>query len=142
MPTLIRSKLSPFKWIQLDCAPSPPLKLTHGARNGIVIGTVAFTLVVLGVITWIVPLKALQVLRRPLDLFELYGWLGFVLLLFGSRTTWRTEAYVLGKVNDSDALEFKKYVQDECTMISVAVCLFFITIKTSYQYSNPSSRQQ
>jgi hypothetical protein len=63
----------------------------------------------------------IQPLRRPIDLFDLYGVSGIFLYLFGSRTTWRTEAHVLGTVSDDDALNFKKSVQDECTMISVAV---------------------
>lgn len=42
-------------------------------------------------------------------------------VLFGSRTTWRSEAHVLGTVNDQIALDFKKSVQDECSMVSVAV---------------------
>lgn len=75
------------------------------------------------VVLWLVPLKTIQAVRRPLDLYRLYGYSSVVLLLFGSWTTWRTEAFVLGKVNDEDALSFKKSVQDECTMISVAVSL-------------------
>ncbi|OAL43353.1 hypothetical protein IQ07DRAFT_637092 [Pyrenochaeta sp. DS3sAY3a] len=57
---------------------------------------------------------------RPFRLFQLYGASGLFLFVFGSRTTWRTQAYVLGKVDDDDALNFKKSVHDECTMISVA----------------------
>jgi hypothetical protein len=60
---------------------------------------------------------------RPVHLTKLYGPSGIILYLFGSRTTWRTEAHVLGRLNDSDARDFKKSVQDECTMISVAVSL-------------------
>jgi hypothetical protein len=60
---------------------------------------------------------------RPYFLFRLYRLPGLLLYVFGSRTTWRTQAFVLGKVDDSDALEFKRAVQDECTMISVAVSL-------------------
>ncbi|KIM98299.1 hypothetical protein OIDMADRAFT_90904, partial [Oidiodendron maius Zn] len=52
-----------------------------------------------------------------------YGLFGIFLYLFGSRTTWRTEAHVLGTVSDDDALNFKKSVQDECTMISVAAAI-------------------
>jgi hypothetical protein len=83
-----------------------------GERNGIIIGlveVVGFTIVVLTVVYWIAPWKTVQALRRPLDLINLYGYLsGIALYLFGSRTTWCTEAYVLGKANDSDALNFKK----------------------------------
>ena len=62
-----------------------------------------------------------QVIRRAIPLFRLYGLPGIVLLFFGSRTTWRVEAQILGKLDDKEALEFKKSVQDECNMISVAV---------------------
>ncbi|KAH6721666.1 hypothetical protein BKA61DRAFT_591128 [Leptodontidium sp. MPI-SDFR-AT-0119] len=64
-----------------------------------------------------------QTIRRPIDLVDLYGVSGIFLYLFGSRTTWRTEAHVLGTVSDDDALNFKKSVQDECTMISVAAAI-------------------
>jgi hypothetical protein len=104
--------------------PTPPAKLTQGEQNGIIIGVFGFTVLVLGIICFVAPWKTIQVLRRPRDLAKLYGYpAGVTLYLFGSRTTWRTEAYVLGKVNDDDALNFKKSVQDECTMISVAVRL-------------------
>lgn len=49
------------------------------------------------------------------------GLTGLLYLVFGSRTTWRSEAHVLGTVNDRIASEFKKSVQDECSMVSVAV---------------------
>jgi hypothetical protein len=64
-----------------------------------------------------------EVTSRPFYLVRLYGMPGIFLYLFGNRTTWRTQAYVLGKVIDEDALSFKRSVQDECTMISVAVSL-------------------
>ncbi|KAF7507474.1 hypothetical protein GJ744_010405 [Endocarpon pusillum] len=60
---------------------------------------------------------------RCFHLIRLYGPPGFVLLFFGSQTTWRIEAQVLGKLDDKEALEFKKSVQDECTMISVAAAI-------------------
>lgn len=66
-------------------------------------------------------LVARQTIRRPFDLFKLYGLPGIVLFFFASRTVWRTEAHVLGSMLDDDANNFKKSVQDECTMISVAV---------------------
>ena len=68
---------------------------------------------------------AFSLLRRPFDLIDLYGLSGIFLYLFGSRTTWRTEAHILWSVSDEDALNFKKSVQDECTMIFVAVCSSF-----------------
>jgi len=60
------------------------------------------------------------------DSIYLYGPLGPILVFFGSRTTWRLEAQVLGssidgKLIDSHAFSFKQTVSDECTMISVAV---------------------
>ena len=58
---------------------------------------------------------------RGFHLTRLYGLPGIVLLFFGNRTTWQIEAQVLGKRDDKEALDFKKSVQDECTMISVAV---------------------
>jgi len=66
------------------------------------------------------------VLRRALTsirLLNLYGPSGFLLYYFGSLTTWRVEAQVLGRLDDDDAMGFKKSVQDEGTMVSVAVRL-------------------
>lgn len=108
-------------------SPTPRTKFSAGERNGIIIGVLGFMVIVIGIVFWIVPWKTLQALRRPLDLFDLYGYPGLALFLFGSRTTW-TEAYVLGKVNDEDAMNFKKSVQDECTMISVAVSLSSVIV--------------
>lgn len=59
---------------------------------------------------------------RPFRLWDLYGAPGIILYLFGSRTTWNVEAQVLGRQDEDDAMQFKKSVQDECTMVSVAVC--------------------
>jgi hypothetical protein len=58
---------------------------------------------------------------RVLQLYDFYGPWGIPLLLFGNRTIWRIQAQTLGRVNDDDALAFKKSVYDECTMIAVAV---------------------
>lgn len=60
-------------------------------------------------------------LVREFELVRLYGSLGIVVWLFGSRNTWRLQAQVLGKVKEEDAFSFKKSVTDECTMVSVAV---------------------
>lgn len=70
------------------------------------------------------------ILARGFNFVKLYGISGLVLLFFGSRTTWHLEAQVLGrfhdgKLIDKHALAFKKTVSDECTMISVAVCVIF-----------------
>lgn len=64
---------------------------------------------------------------RPIALFRYYGVPGLFYYVFGSRTTWRTEAHVLGTRADEDALNFKKSVQEECTMISVAVSDRYLT---------------
>ena len=60
---------------------------------------------------------------RAFHLFVLYGPSSIPLLLFGSRTTWRIEAQILGQLKEEDATAFKKSILDECTMIAVAVCL-------------------
>jgi hypothetical protein len=60
-------------------------------------------------------------LVRAIQLFKWYGPSSIPLFLFGSRTTWRIQAQILGQVKDDDALAFKKSVYDECTMIAVAV---------------------
>lgn len=61
---------------------------------------------------------------RPFRLWSLYGVPGIFLFLFGSQTTWSVEAQVLGRLGEDDALQFKKSVQDECTMVSVAVSTY------------------
>jgi hypothetical protein len=58
---------------------------------------------------------------RAIRLLELYGPSGLFLFWFGSKSTWRMEAQVLGELIDEDAMAFKKCVQDECIMVSVAV---------------------
>jgi hypothetical protein len=67
---------------------------------------------------------------RPLHLFRLYGLGGLFLYAFGNRTTWCVQAQVLGNLENSDAETFKKSVQDECTMISVAVRTFLRAFAT------------
>lgn len=61
---------------------------------------------------------------RGIRLLKLYGPSGLFLFWFGSKLTWRMEAQVLGEMADEDASAFKKCVQDECTMVSVAVSIF------------------
>lgn len=63
------------------------------------------------------------IMHRPLALFKLYGARGLVYYVFGNRTTWRAEMRVLGDLKPEDAFNFKKSVQEECAMISVAVSL-------------------
>jgi hypothetical protein len=60
-------------------------------------------------------------LVRGIQLFKRYGPSGIPLFLFGSRTTWRMQAQILGQVKDDDALAFTKSVYNECTMIAIAV---------------------
>ena len=52
---------------------------------------------------------------------RLYGLSGIVLSVFGSTAVWHLQAKVLGSLDDKDALEFRKSMQDECTMTAVAV---------------------
>ncbi|KAJ6789993.1 hypothetical protein PWT90_07583 [Aphanocladium album] len=65
----------------------------------------------------------LGVIYQPFSLIRLYGASGIVYYVFGSRTTWRTQAHVLGALKDEDAQNFKKSVQEECAMISVAAAI-------------------
>lgn len=58
---------------------------------------------------------------KSIRLVILYGPSGIFLYYFGSLVTWRVEAQVLGQLDDNEAMQFKKSVQDECTMVSVAV---------------------
>lgn len=58
---------------------------------------------------------------RPLVLLDIYGPPGLIFWLVGSRTTWRMQVQVLGKLDDKESLEFKKSLQDGCTMVSIAV---------------------
>ena len=60
-----------------------------------------------------------------LDYIKLYGISGLVLFFFGSPIVWQLQARVLGSLDDKDALEFRKSMQDECTMTAVAVGQFF-----------------
>lgn len=61
------------------------------------------------------------IFSRARLLLRWYGPSGILLLLFGRRTIWRIQAQVLGEMDDNDALNFRKSISDECTMISVAV---------------------
>ncbi|KAH8593000.1 hypothetical protein B0O99DRAFT_516762 [Bisporella sp. PMI_857] len=84
---------------------------------------------VLGVVASVYSISAvvgkvvLSYTYRAIHLSRLYGIPAGVILLFGSRTTWRMQAEVLGKLNKEDAMAFKKSVQDESTMISVAAAI-------------------
>lgn len=94
--------------------------IMSGVESFFIVGTIADVFASIFAVLELV----IQHIRRPIDLFDLYGLSGIFLYLFGSRTTWSVEAHVLGIVSDDDALNFKKCVQDECTMISVAVRSF------------------
>jgi hypothetical protein len=62
--------------------------------------------------------------REAARLFQLWSWYGpsaLPLFIFGSRTTWRIQAQILGQLKDEDAIAFKDSVYGEYTMIAVAV---------------------
>lgn len=61
------------------------------------------------------------IFQRFLELNRLYGLSGFIIALSGSSNVWQAEARVLGDMNNDQAMEFRKSVQDECSMIAVAV---------------------
>jgi len=58
---------------------------------------------------------------RVFHLYSIYGISAIPLQLFGSQTTWRLQAQILGEMRDEAAMAFKESVYNECTMISVAV---------------------
>lgn len=61
--------------------------------------------------------------ERIVALSHLYGPAGFIVAYFGSASVWNVEAQIIGERNDKQALEFRKSIQDECSMIAVAVSL-------------------
>lgn len=61
--------------------------------------------------------------ERIVALSHLYGPAGFIVAYFGSSSVWNVEAQIIGERNDKQALEFRKSIQDECSMIAVAVSL-------------------
>lgn len=85
-----------------------------------------------------------RTLAHAINLYRLYGPSGLILLFFGSRTTWRVEAQVLGQLDDDVAMDFKKSVQDECTMISTAVSSNNVceNVKSALTQSRPQSRHR
>jgi hypothetical protein len=60
-------------------------------------------------------------LPQPIHFLEIYGLPGLCVFSFVSRSAWQTEARILGSVDDADTMQFKGSVQDECTMLAVAV---------------------
>jgi hypothetical protein len=61
------------------------------------------------------------VVDRIFALNRLYGLSGLVVAFCGSSKVWEIEAKLLGELDDKHAAEFKKSIQDECSMIAVAV---------------------
>jgi hypothetical protein len=55
---------------------------------------------------------------------EQYGRSGPFVWIFGSREIWRVLAQVLRSTNDTDAMDFKKSVQDDSQVIALAVSVY------------------
>lgn len=62
-----------------------------------------------------------RVVDRIFALNRLYGLSGLVVAFCGSSKVWEIEARLLGELDDNHAAEFRKSIQDECSMIAVAV---------------------
>jgi len=60
---------------------------------------------------------------RVFGLIRLYGLSGIVLFFFGSWIVWSLEAQVLARLDEDSAERFKRSILDECTMISVSICV-------------------
>jgi hypothetical protein len=75
-----------------------------------------------------------RAVASSIPLIRLYGPRGLLLFVFGDRTAWRTQAAVLGNLEDEEAMAFKKSVQNECSMVSIAVraCARKTSLITSY----------
>ena len=50
-----------------------------------------------------------------------YGSTGLILCLFGNSEIWRVQVQVLQNTNEADVMNFKKAVQDECSILAIAV---------------------
>lgn len=61
------------------------------------------------------PLSSLKFFRKQ------YGILGIILWLFGSRDVWQMQLQVLHSTSSTDAVSFKESVQNESSIIAVAV---------------------
>ena len=62
------------------------------------------------------PLKTIQSLDFFISLYEPAG-----IVIFGSREVWQMQMQILGSVDDADAMNFKKSIQQESSIIAVAV---------------------
>lgn len=66
-----------------------------------------------------------QVIKREIERYlalnRLYGSSGYIVALCGNSNVWRVEAKIIGELDDNQATEFRKSIQDECSMIAVAV---------------------
>jgi len=66
------------------------------------------------------PFKMLE----SLAFFELmYGPSGIFISIFGSRDVWQMQMQVLSSLDDADAINFKKSIQQESSIIAVAVSM-------------------
>lgn len=53
---------------------------------------------------------------------QLYGPVsGLAVAIFGNKSMWRMQADVLSSLDDIDALEFRKIIQDESAMVGISV---------------------
>ena len=52
-----------------------------------------------------------------------YGPSGIFIWIFGSREVWQMQMQVLGSLDDADAINFKKSIQQESSIIAVAVSI-------------------
>ncbi|KAJ6138338.1 hypothetical protein N7471_004824 [Penicillium samsonianum] len=77
-------------------------------------------------------------LKRILALIRLYGLSGMLVAFCGSSNVWQVEAKVIGELDDDQAIEFRKSVQDECSMIAVAAALVAQIAITSLSLSDLS----
>ena len=65
-----------------------------------------------------VPIKAL----KSLSFFTvLYGPAGIFIYTFGSHEVWQIQTRVLGGLHEAEAMDFKKSIQEESSIIAVAV---------------------
>ncbi|KAF2796261.1 hypothetical protein K505DRAFT_238083 [Melanomma pulvis-pyrius CBS 109.77] len=51
----------------------------------------------------------------------MYGVSGVAIICFAGGNIWRLEAQVLGRLTDEEAMEFRKSLENESTMVSIAV---------------------
>ena len=59
----------------------------------------------------------------PITWIQLYGPVsGLAVAMFGNKSVWRMQADVLSSLDDTDALEFRKIIQDESAMVGISVC--------------------